>query len=327
MIGQSKAFVRFALGTMAVVSKRDYDIVVASSARLMTAALGSLISWYKRLPLYLDIRDIFLDVIEDLMEGRKAKIVTSIFSKIEAVTLRRADRVNLVSEGFGPYFLGKYPKLNYSFHSNGVDDEFIVASNPGADDQRVHPTKCAESADQIEILYAGNIGAGQGLHTVIPRMAVLLRGQARITIIGDGGNKSALIKKLKEANVADLVHLERPMRREELIRRYCEADVLFLHLNKHKAFEKVLPSKIFEYAALGKPILAGVAGYPAEFLAKQVENAGVFKPGDAEAAIESFKALKLETTQRTDFIRRYSRRAISKRIAEDVFALVKTAKN
>ena len=117
------------------------------------------------------------------------------------------------------------------------------------------------------------------------------------------------------------------MRREELIRRYCEADVLFLHLNKHKAFEKVLPSKIFEYAALGKPILAGVAGYPAEFLAKQVENAGVFKPGDAEAAIESFKALKLETTQRTDFIRRYSRRAISKRIAEDVFALVKTAKN
>jgi len=32
-----------------------------------------------------------------------------------------------------------------------------------------------------------------------------------------------------------------------------DADVLFLHLNAYKAFEKVLPSKIFEYAATGRP--------------------------------------------------------------------------
>ena len=81
MFGQSIAFVRFALGAMAVASKRDYDVVVASSARLMTAALGSLISRYKRIHLYLDIRDIFLDVIEDLMAGPKARLVKNILRK------------------------------------------------------------------------------------------------------------------------------------------------------------------------------------------------------------------------------------------------------
>ena len=43
-------------------------------------------------------------------------------------------------------------------------------------------------------------------------------------------------------------------------------DVLFLHLNDYSAFRKVIPSKIFEYAATGKPIVAGVSGYAAEFL-------------------------------------------------------------
>ena len=270
---------------MAVASKRDYDVVVASSARLMTACLGSLISRYKRIPLYLDIRDIFLDVIEDLMAGLKARLIKNIFEKVERFTLLRARRVNLVSEGFRQYFVSRYPDLAYSFHSNGVDDQFnsggnIVACANGSPDSATGNT-----AGQLEILYAGNIGAGQGLHIVIPQMAALLRGRARITIIGDGGDKGALIKALEEANVTDVVTLESPIQREELITRYLSADVLFLHLNKQRAFEKVLPSKIFEYAALGKPILAGVAGYPADFLEAQVENVGVFSPGDAQAAV------------------------------------------
>ena len=35
---------------------------------------------------------------------------------------------------------------------------------------------------------------------------------------------------------------------------------LFLQLNNIKAFENVLPSKIFDYGSYNKPILAGVSG-------------------------------------------------------------------
>ena len=48
------------------------------------------------------------------------------------------------------------------------------------------------------------------------------------------------------------------MPQHELLNYYNQANILFLHLNSIKAFEKVLPSKIFEYAASNKPILAGV---------------------------------------------------------------------
>jgi hypothetical protein len=67
-----------------------------------------------------------------------------------------------------------------------------------------------------------------------------------------------------------------------------------LHLNAFPAFEKVLPSKIFEYAGLGKPILAGVAGYPASFIQNEVNNAQVFEPCNVAEAVLAFERLELQ---------------------------------
>ena len=49
---------------------------------------------------------------------------------------------------------------------------------------------------------------------------------------------------------------------------YDKASILFLHLNDYEAFYKVLPSKIFEYATTGKPIIAGVNGFAKDVISK-----------------------------------------------------------
>jgi glycosyltransferase involved in cell wall biosynthesis len=99
---------------------------------------------------------------------------------------------------------------------------------------------------------------------------------------------------------------------------YREADVLFLHLNDYKAFKRVLPSKIFEYAATGKPILAGVGGYSAAFLVENVANAAVFPPCDAAAGIIALESLRLVQMPRRDFVGRYSRKAIVQNMVKDM---------
>ena len=43
------------------------------------------------------------------------------------------------------------------------------------------------------ILYAGNLGEGQGLHKIIPESAKKLEGKFEFVIIGDGGMKNDLI--------------------------------------------------------------------------------------------------------------------------------------
>ena len=67
MLGQSRAFWTFARQALQHVEERDYDLVFATSSRLMTAALAARIARRKRLPLYLDIRDIFVDTLKDVL--------------------------------------------------------------------------------------------------------------------------------------------------------------------------------------------------------------------------------------------------------------------
>ena len=86
------------------------------------------------------------------------------------------------------------------------------------------------------------------------------------------------------------VNLLPPIDRADLVEEYKKADVLFLHLNDHAAFEKVLPSKLFEYAAMGKPIWAGVSGYSLEFIKSEISNCEVFVPCNVTDAINKFDA-------------------------------------
>jgi hypothetical protein len=91
-----------------------------------------------------------------------------------------------------------------------------------------------------------------------------------------------------------------------------------LHLNDYDAFKKVLPSKIFEYAATGKPIWAGVAGFSEQFLKREVDNAVVFYPCDVDEAERAFSRLDLVSVSRQDFVRRFSREIISRDMASDI---------
>jgi len=82
----------------------------------------------------------------------------------------------------------------------------------------------------------------------------------------------------------------------------------------------VLPSKLFEFAALGKPVWAGVAGYAAEFIKSEISNAAVFDPRDVQAAIQSFSRLSLHDVPRTAFVAKYARAEINQKLAEDILA-------
>jgi glycosyltransferase involved in cell wall biosynthesis len=309
IVGQAKAFCRFARGALQLTRGREYQLVFATSSRLMTATLGSLIARRKRVPLYLDIRDIFVDTIEEMFPRWFSWPAQRFFSALEKWSIGRAARINLVSRGFEGYFRSRYAGIPLAWYTNGIDSEFIKSDLRRAGVRNPIAT----------VLYAGNIGEGQALHRVVPGLAKLLDGRARIVIVGDGGRRREL-----EAAVAGIgnVELRAPMSRADLLAAYNEADVLFMHLGDYAAFEKVLPSKIFEYAALGKPILAGVAGYAATFVQGEISNAAVFMPCDAADGESAFRRLVLETTPRPEFVEKYARSNIARAMADDVLSLL-----
>ena len=317
MLDQSRAFLIFARAALRETARQDYDMVFATSSRLMTAALAAWIAWRKQARLYLDIRDIFVDTIKDVLPRSLAMTVRPLFSALERFAIHKADKVNLVSAGFAEYFRMRYPKQRFSYFTNGIDDEFLAAA-PVQDDALGKGSE----ANPRTVLYAGNLGEGQGLHAIIPALAARMNGRVRFVIIGDGGRRRALEAGLLKAGVSN-VKLLPPITREDLLRSYKDADVLFLHLNDHDAFKKVLPSKVFEYAALGKPIWAGVSGYAAQFINLEIENAAVFAPCDVEGAARSFENLRIQDAPRKAFTAKYARARISQLLAADIVAVAK----
>lgn len=313
-IDQARAFMAFAFHAMRFASDSRYDLVVATSSRLMTAVLGRCIARQQNTLLYLDIRDIFVENLGELFRAPLGKPLALFFAALERWSVNHADKVNLVSAGFLGYFQPKYPEQQFSLYSNGVDDEFSDFPMAGPPER---------AADQpLRILYAGNIGDGQGLHLIIPALAQRLGGQVHFSIVGAGGRLQALRERVAERGLKNVEVIE-PVAREQLVDMYQLADALFLHLNDFDAFRRVLPSKLFEYAATGKPILAGVAGYAADFVGNEIANAEVFAPCDVNGAVAALGRLSLVQKSRAEFVERFSRRRIMNSMADEVLELVR----
>jgi glycosyltransferase involved in cell wall biosynthesis len=311
MLGQSRAFIKFASEAIALSRNNEYDLIFATSSRLMTATLGAYISRKKKKPLYLDIRDIFVDTIIDILPRILGLALKPTLTILERWTIQRAMKVNLVSTGFLQYFRNAYPKQYLEFFTNGIDDEFIR--------NQPHDLAFPES-NTLNIVYAGNIGESQGLHRIIPELAHRFADRMHFKIIGDGGRKRQLVSALKAMGCGNAEVLP-PVKRDELIKIYQSADVLFLHLNDHEAFKKVLPSKLFEYGSLGKPIWAGIAGHAANFVQENISNAAIFSPCDADEAASAFERLEMVTRPRREFVDKFARANIMQRMAADVISI------
>ena len=309
MIDQVLSFSKFYWEVRKMNSSKKVDLVFASSSRLFTAFLGYKIAKKSKAPLFLDIRDIFVDTMSDVLKPSVFKpIIISFLKHIENKTFNYANHINLISEGFKEYF-SKFKNKSFSFFSNGIDNEFLKNDN---------------SLNQIKngntklIVYAGNIGEGQGLDKIVPQAAKKLGNNFTFLIYGDGGAKNKLQKEIDNLKVENVI-LKDPVSRFELKSIYNTADYLFLHLNDYSAFKKVLPSKIFELATYPKTIIAGVSGYSAGFIKKEVSNSYVFNPCDIRSLVGFLENDKTSSNfDRERFKTKFSRSTINKQLSANI---------
>jgi hypothetical protein len=314
LIDQIFAFNAYFWKALKLSKNKDYDIIYASSSRLFTAVLGAVIARRANKPFYIDIRDIFVDTMKEVINSKVLKLVLiPTLTIIERFTIKKATHLNLVSEGFKDYF--SYFEGRMSFYSNGVDKEFL--------DTSYQDMLSDYKPGNIKIVtYAGNIGEGQGLEKVLPQIASKMGEKYLFRVIGDGGTKQKLECKLRELGVNN-VELIQPVNREKLKQYYAESDYLFMHLNDYEAFKKVLPSKIFEYGATNKTIIAGVGGYAQKFVEDNVLDVIIFNPGDVESLETKMLAHTPTYKKRNVFTDKFDRNKIMSSMSKSIVLLKK----
>lgn len=300
-----------------LVRGEKYDVVYGTSAKLATAALARLVAKRMSAKAYLDIRDLFVDNIQDMFNPTVARILKPLFNRLEHYALNDVDKLNVVSAGFNSH-VDRYVKPEQLTHyTNGVDDMFKLVNKH---------TDLESKKTPLKVLYAGNVGRAQSLEKIVPKLAKRLGSQVEITIIGDGRKNNRLIAKLQQLAISN-VTIHPPVPREELMDFYQSADILFLHLDSCDCLTKVIPSKLFEYAATGLPMLCGVSGFTKEFIEQNIENAAVFMPNDVNDCILKMTSLSLDLHPRRLFCTDFARSSIMSAMAREIIDLSGHAEN
>ncbi len=230
------------------------DIIVATSPQFFTAVAGRWLSFFKRRPWVMEVRDLWPESIKAVgaMSGdskvfaflewvelrlyKKAKrivVVTDTFKKKIVERGIRQDKINVVKNGvlldkFRP--MEKDPVLLKKY---ALDEKFIVG-------------------------YIGTHGLAHGLDFIL-KSAGKLDENILIILLGDGAEKAKLVALKEKLGVKNVLML--PFVSKGEIKNYISLlDVALVNLKKSDTFKTVIPSKLFENAAMGKPILLGVEG-------------------------------------------------------------------
>jgi len=310
---QAMSFLSFAIRAFYLLRKIKPNYLIGTSSRLMTAFFTAIYSRIFKCKYVIDLRDIFSETISEILSKKSkflSKQIRKIFFFIEVFTFKKATRVNVVSEAFINYYQNaSIDKKKWIFYPYGIDEEFLDFNFDR--DKR-------ENNDKI-ITYAGNIGIAQSLHNIVPNIAMRLPRNFKFIIIGSGNGLNDLKQQVRK-NALKNIEIIKPMNRKKLLDYYKNSDYLFLHLESLKAFERVLPSKIFEYGATGIPIIAGLSGYSMRFVEQNLKSACLFPPNNYELALECLnsKTKKSDYANSVKFKKTFARRKLMKLFAKEI---------
>ncbi len=188
------------------------------------------------------------------------------------------------------------PSVGSVLASRGVPESKLTYAPVWTDENVFRPLRPedspAESGDRQRIvLYAGAIGAAQGLDTLVHAMANLTEMPLLCLIAGDGTAREALDERVQDLGLAN-VHLLGTVDRDHISDLMSRGDVHVISLRPTPLGEVTLPSKLQATMANAKPILAIASGDLAEVI-RQSRGGFVSAPGDVDALTALLRQLAL----------------------------------
>ena len=242
---------------------RRPDVVVATSPQFFCGWAGVLVSRLRGVPFILEIRDIWPESIVTVGAMRNPRLVR-ILEWLERRMYAAAEHIVTVGDGYREQLCRKgVPAEKITVISNGVDQD---AFQPHAADPALRERWGLNG--QFVCAYVGTIGMASGLDVVLRagrRLADRGRHDIHFLMVGDGAVRAELeadAARLGLSNVTFTGRVDKGLIPATL----ASVDACLVHLKKRDLFTTVMPSKIFESAAMAKPILLGVEGHAADLV-------------------------------------------------------------
>lgn len=249
--------------SIAALFVRRPDVVIATSPQFFCGWAGAMVSWMRGVPFILEIRDIWPESIVTVGAMRNARLVRAL-EWLELRMYAAATHIVTVGDGYREQLCAKgVAAEKITVISNGVDKE---AFRPCPPDPAVRERWGL--GDRFVCAYVGTIGMASGLEVVLRAGRMLTergRDDIHFLIVGDGAVRAELQAEAARLGVRNVTFTGR-LNREQIPPLLATIDTCLVHLKKRDLFTTVMPSKIFEAAAMGKPIVLGVGGHAADLV-------------------------------------------------------------
>ena len=299
----SFVFTSFFIGWFKL-KKADY--LFCESPPLFLGISAFLLKKLKGAKLIFNVSDLWPESAEKL--GLiKNKFLLKSATKLEEFLYRKSYIISGQTQGIVMNISKRFPQKKVYWLKNGVDINLYNADvfNSNWRNQQ------GFSNDDFLLMYGGILGYAQGLEIILYAAEKLIKNcNIKFIIIGSGPEKEKLIKLKNEKNLNN-VFFYNTIPKNELFYIVKAIDAAIIPLLKLDLFKGAIPSKIFEYCAMSKPILLGVDGEARQLFIENGKCGLYFEPENTQNLIDKIQELS-------------SDRILSQEFGENGFEYVKT---
>ena len=245
------------------------DVSIFSVPYLMLLPVSGVFNFIHRRRTLLEIRDLIWLYL-DYSDKKFFRIASKVLENILLYFACRFDFLITVTRSQLDYFCAREKFAgNVAVISNGIDELKFQRLSSIAQNKK----------HKITITYAGTIGFPQNLITFVEAAKILKdQSEYHFCIAGRGNDLTRVLDAIKLNELCNIDYLGE-LDWDELLDLYSESSILYAQLFDRPSFLTAQPSKIFEYASTGLPIIYGGFG-EGERLIAELENCKSIQPSD-----------------------------------------------
>lgn len=282
-------YVSFAVMAFIAGLRVKPDVIVATSPQFFTSWAGCALSKVKRRPWIFELRDLWPESIVAVGAMKPGRLLRFL-ERIELGLYRDADRVVPVTDAF---------KRNLVARGIAADKIEVVTNGVAMEQFSARPKDEALLArlgltGKTVVAYIGTHGAAHALDFIVDS-ASDADPRFHFMFVGAGAEKARVVARAAALGLGNCSFVD-PVPKAEVVAYIASCDVMLVPLKRSDTFKTVIPSKIFEAAAMRRPILLGVEGQAQEIV--EQFGAGLwFKPEDRASFLATLDAITAPAAQ------------------------------
>jgi glycosyltransferase involved in cell wall biosynthesis len=263
----------------------DADVLLVNEAGQKYMPLAKILGVFTRKPVILDaFLSLYHVAVIDCGTVPAGSIRARILYLLDRVACLLADKVLLDTEEHIDYFCREFNLNRTKFHSIPI----------GADEKKFGPwvDQVPNPSDTLfRVVYVGTFWPLQGVETII-EAAELLRAYPDICfdLYGDGPMRRVAEERAKKSGLSNCV-FHGWITPEAVPSVLARASVCLGHFGRTMQANMVIPGKVYEALAMGKPVITGDTPAIRRYL-NHLEHAYLVPPGNPQALADAILYLK-----------------------------------